>query len=109
MTPTPTVLTGKDRRWQIVVFLSAAFALSYLDGHAAFSIFPVLEKQLGFSDTQLGLVGSLFIWAYAILMPVKGSMTDNVRGDALVMASLALWSMTTLGTALSHSPTSFLG
>ena len=108
MTDAAKVPSGKDRRWQMVAFLSAAFALSYLDRQAAFSIFPVLKKQLGFSDMQLGLVGSLFTWAYAILMPVTGRIADNVRRDRLVMASLALWSMATLGTALSHSPTSFL-
>jgi MFS family permease len=92
----------------MVAFLSAAFALSYLDRQAAFSIFPVLKKQLGFSDTQLGLVGSLFTWSYAILMPIAGRIADIVRRDRLVIASLALWSLATLGSALSHSPTSFL-
>ena len=88
--------------------LFAAFALSYIDRQAAFSIFPVLKKELGLSDTQLGLVGSLFGWTYALLMPVAGRIADLVRRDRLVIASLVLWSTATFGTALSHSPTSFL-
>src|SRR6185437_1122957 len=98
----------KDRRWHVVVFLSVAFMLCYLDRQVAFSIFPVLKKELGFSDTQLGMVGSLFVWSYAISMPIAGRIADLVRRDRLVIASLVLWSIGILGTALSKSPISFL-
>ena len=91
-----------------MAFLFAAFALSYINRQATLSIFPVLKKELGLSDTQLGLVGSLFGWAYALSMPVAGRIADLVRRDRLVIASLVLWSIATFGTALSHSPTSFL-
>ncbi len=91
-----------------MAFLFVAFALSYIDRQATFSIFPVLKKELGFSDTQLGLVGSLFGWTYAFSMPVAGRIADLVRRDRLVIASLVLWSLATLGTAVSHSATSFL-
>ncbi len=108
MTADPKVLAREDRRWRMVALLSVAFALCYLDRQAAFSIFPVLKRELGFSDTQLGLVGSLFGWSYALSMPVAGRIADIVRRDRLVIASLVLWSVATLGTALSNSPTSFL-
>jgi len=98
----------KDRRWHVVVFLSVAFMLCYLDRQVAFSIFPVLKNELGFSDTQLGMVGSLFVWSYAISMPIAGRIADLVRRDRLVIASLVLWSIAILGTALSKSPISFL-
>ncbi len=92
----------------MVALLCVAFALCYVDRQAAFSIFPVLKRELGFSNTQLGLVGSLFGWSYAISMPVAGRIADIVRRDRLVIASLVLWSIATLGTALSNSPGSFL-
>src|SRR5271154_2649539 len=62
-------LGGNDRRWQMLALLFVAFALCYVDRQAVFSIFPVLKRDLGFSDTQLGLVGSLFGWSYALFMP----------------------------------------
>jgi predicted MFS family arabinose efflux permease len=108
VTATAKFLGGKDRRWQMLALLFVAFALCYVDRQAAFSIFPVLKKELGFSDTQLGLVGSLFSWSYALFMPISGRIADVTRRDWLVIASLALWSLATLGTALSNSPTSFL-
>ncbi len=101
-------LDKQDRRWQMVAFLFAAFGLCYVDRQVVFSIYPVLKRELGFSDTQLGLVGSLFGWAYALSMPVAGRIADIVRRDRLVTASLALWSIATLGTALSRSSAAFL-
>jgi MFS transporter, Spinster family, sphingosine-1-phosphate transporter len=98
----------KTGRWWIVMSLFTAFALSYIDRQMAFSMFPVLKSDLRFSDTQLGLVGSLFVWSYALSMPVAGRIADLVRRDRLVIASLVLWSTATLGTAFSQSALSFL-
>ena len=94
--------------WVTVAFLWLAYLLNYLDRQVVFSIFPVLRHDLGFSDTQLGLVGTLFIWVYSLCMPLTGRMADRVRRDRLVITSLVLWSLATLGTALSTSAPSFL-
>jgi len=94
--------------WAPVAFLWFAYLLNYLDRQVVFSIFPVLHSDLGFSDTQLGLVGTLFIWVYSLCMPITGRLADLVRRDRLVISSLALWSLATLGTALSTSVPVFL-
>lgn len=103
-----TATAKESISWNVVALLFAAFALCYLDRQAAFSIFPVLKRDLGFSDTQLGLVGSLFGWSYALSMPVAGRVADILRRDRLVIASLVLWSFAALGTASSGSPAVFL-
>lgn len=94
--------------WTAVVFLWFAYFLNYLDRQVVFSIFPVLRSDLGFSDTQLGLVGTLFIWVYSLCMPITGRLADVVRRDRLVISSLVLWSFATLGTGLSTSAPAFL-
>ena len=94
--------------WTTVAFLWFAYLLNYVDRQVVFSIFPVLRSDLGFSDTQLGLVGTLFIWVYSLCMPLAGRLGDLVRRDRLIIASLILWSLATLGTALSSSVATFL-
>jgi MFS transporter, Spinster family, sphingosine-1-phosphate transporter len=91
-----------------VAFLWFAYFLNYLDRQVVFSIFPVLRRDLGFSDAQLGLVGTLFIWVYSLCMPLTGRLADVVRRDRLVISSLVLWSLATLGTGLSTSVPAFL-
>ncbi|HYM05884.1 MAG TPA: MFS transporter [Terriglobales bacterium] len=94
--------------WTTVGFLWFAYFLNYLDRQVVFSIFPVLRSSLGFSDTQLGLVGTLFIWVYSLCMPITGRLADVARRNRLVISSLALWSLATLGSGLSSSVPVFL-
>jgi len=94
--------------WAPVAFLWFAYLLNYMDRQVVFSIFPVLRSDLGFSDAQLGLVGTLFIWVYSLCMLVTGRLADVARRDRLIISSLALWSLATLGTGLSTSVPAFL-
>ncbi len=101
---------GVSRRlaWVTVGFLWFAYLLNYIDRQAVFSIFPALRSDLGFSNTQLGLVGTVFLWSYSLCMPLAGRLGDLVRRDRLVISSLVLWSLATLGTSLSASVAALL-
>jgi MFS family permease len=80
-----------------------AYFLNYSDRQVVFSIFPVLKSELHFSDTQLGLSGSMFLWIYAIGSPVAGQIADRFSKRLLVGFSLLLWSAVTALTGLSNS------
>ncbi len=80
-----------------------AYFLNYSDRQVVFSIFPVLRSQLHFSDTQLGLSGSMFLWVYAIGSPIAGQIADRFSKRLLVGFSLLLWSAVTAVTGLSNS------
>ncbi|HZT28856.1 MAG TPA: MFS transporter [Bryobacteraceae bacterium] len=94
--------------WVVVAVLWLAYVINYLDRQVVFSIFPALKRDLGFTDAQLGLVGSLFVSVYSLCMPLTGRIADVLRRDRVVAASLALWSLATLGTAISRSVGEFL-
>ena len=51
-------------KWLVVAFLWTIGCLNYMDRQAIFSVFPILSKELGMSDVQLGLLGSVFLWVY---------------------------------------------
>jgi len=89
--------------WRIVAFLAGAFVLNYIDRQVVFSIFPLLRRDLGFSDAQLGAAGTLFTWTYSLAMPFSGRLADIFPRGKLVIASLMLWSLATLSTGLSTS------
>jgi len=80
-----------------------AYFLNYCDRQAVFSMFPVLKSDLGFSDSQLGLVGSCFLWVYGIGSFFAGQIGDKFSKRLLIVSSLALWSLVTFGTGLAHS------
>ena len=93
--------------WRLVALLWLAYVINYADRQAVFSIFPALRRDLAFTDAQLGLIGSTFIWVYSVAMPFTGRIADLVRRERVIVVSMALWSAATLGTGLSTSPAAF--
>src|ERR1017187_5449720 len=74
----------------------------------AYSIFPALKADLRFTDAQLGLIGSVFAWVYSICMPIAGRLSDILRRDRMIVASMVLWSAAILGCSFSQSVLQFL-
>jgi len=92
----------------LVAVLWIAFALNYLDRQMVYSIFPVLKTDVGFTNVQLGLIGTVFSWFYTMAMPIAGRLSDVFRRDRMIVASIVLWSAATLGSSLSGSVFAFL-
>ncbi len=92
----------------LVALLWIALAVNYVDRQMAYSMFPSLKADLGFTDAQLGLIGSIFGWVYSVCMPVAGRMADVFSRSRMIVASLVLWSAATLGCSLSGSVPVFL-
>lgn len=93
----------------LVAFLWVAFALNYVDRQMVYSMFPALQSELGFSGPRLGLIGSVFLWVYTLSMPLAGRLADRGRREGMVLLSLILWSVATLGCGWSQSEAAFLG
>ena len=74
-------------RWRIAGFLALAAAIS--------AVLPALRTSFALSDVQLGLLGSMFLWCYAIASPVAGVLADRWSRRRQVVWSLALWSAVT--------------
>ena len=95
--------------WLLVGFMWIALLLNYSDRQVVFSIFPILKADLGFTDTQLGLTASMFLWVYALCSPIAGQAGDWFSKRALVVLSLILWSVVTSATGFSSAPLMLLG
>jgi len=91
------------RAWALVGFMWVAYFLNYSDRQVVFSIFPILKSELHFTDTQLGMTGSIFLWVYAVCSPIAGQIGDRFSKRLLVVLSLILWSGVTALTGLSLS------
>jgi predicted MFS family arabinose efflux permease len=89
-------------RWRLVALLACAAALNYADRAAFSAVLPPLRQELGVSDATLGLLGSLFLWSYALASPVAGMLADRFSRRRLVLVSLAAWSLVTAATGLAQ-------
>ena len=108
VSPHSTSRISPRTAWTIVALLWITYCLNYVDRQAVFSIYPALRRDLAFSNTQFGLIGSTFTWTYSVCMMGTGRIADLLRVDRIILCSLVLWSLATLGTALSGSVGVFL-
>src|SRR5690349_243978 len=78
--------------WLLVGLLWLTYVINYTDRQSVFSMFPVLRRDLGFTNLQLGLIGSVFIWVYSLLTPFAGRIADRLPRHWLIVSSCLLWS-----------------
>jgi predicted MFS family arabinose efflux permease len=93
----------------LVAFMWVAYFLNYCDRQAVFSMTGSLQADLGMTDTQLGLLGAVFLWVYAFGCPVAGLIGDRFSKRILVVLSLVVWSLVTVATGLAGTAMMMLG
>ncbi len=96
----------KQAQWRVTVFLALAAALNYADRAAMSAVLAPVRTEFGVSDVSLGLLGSLFLWSYALGSPFAGHLADRRARGKLIAWSIAAWSAV---TALMGAVTGFTG
>ena len=91
-----------EPRWRVALFLALATALNYADRAALSAVLPAVRMDLGSTDVLLGLLGSVFLWSYALGSPFAGALADRRSRRRLVIGSLAAWSAVTMLVGLAH-------
>ncbi len=89
-------------KWELIVLLWFAFFFNQADRQAYNVVLPLLSADLNLSPVQAGLVASIFLWCFALLVPVAGYLGDFARRKWIVVWSLLIWSA---GTVLSGATT----
>jgi MFS family permease len=92
---------SSNYKWLVVFMLWFVCFFNYADRQAIFSVFPLLETEMGLTKAQLGIVGSSFMWVYAAFAPVAGLIGDRFRRKTLILVGLAFWSLVTGLTGIS--------
>ena len=85
-------------KWILLGMLWLVCMLNYADRQAIGSLFPLLERDFGFTKAQLGLIGSAFMWVYAASAPFAGYAGDRHSRKGLILGGCLFWSLMTVAT-----------
>src|SRR6476469_1345589 len=94
---------GRNYKWGVVAMLWLISFFNCADRQAIFSVFPLLEREMGLSPVQLGLLGSSFAWVYGLAAPLAGNIIDRIRRKTAILGGLQAWSVICMATALSRT------
>lgn len=90
-------------RWVILALLFIATTILYIDRAALGILAPDLQKSVGWTEEQYGIINSVFMIAYAVCFIVMGSLIDKIGTRKGYLISIGIWSVATLGHALARS------
>jgi ACS family D-galactonate transporter-like MFS transporter len=101
------VKTGRVRLG-ILVLITLATMLNYLDRSVMGVAKPALTAELGIDAVTMGFIFSAFSWTYALAQVPGGAVLDKLGVRLTYAASLVLWSVATLAHGLMTSVTGLL-
>ncbi|MGQ9918381.1 MAG: MFS transporter [Bryobacteraceae bacterium] len=89
--------------WPLIVLLSFSVLINYLDRSNLSAAAPLLSKELGLSDSRLGLLLSAFFWTYALCQILAGWLVDRFPVVHVYAVGFLLWSAATGAVAFAGS------
>jgi MFS family permease len=95
-------------RWELLLLLWFAFFLNQADRQIFSVVLPLIRKDLGLSDAQLGLIASALVWTYGLLVPIAGFIGDRFSRRNILGFCLLFWSFATLTTGFCSTVIQFI-
>jgi len=86
-----------------VLVLCAINLLNFYDRQAPGALVEPMRREFGLSDTQIGLLGSMFIWVYALAGVPLGRVADVWSRKKLLTIGVTVWSALTAAAGLAAS------
>lgn len=94
-------------RWRICALLFFATTINYIDRQVLGILAPQLQGELGWSDSQYGLIVTSFQAAYALGFLFMGYMMDKIGSRIGYMISITVWSIATILHAVTRTAFGF--
>jgi len=90
-------------KWELIILLWLAFFFNQADRQIFNIVLPSLRDDLGLTDSNMGLIASIFTLFYGLMVPVGGILGDRINKKYILIISLLVWSTATLATGFSFT------
>jgi sugar phosphate permease len=96
-------------RWLVLLLISLMYMITYMDRTGISIAAPSMAKEFGLSQTAIGIVFSVFLWAYALGQIPLGSLADRLGPRLVLLIIVPCWSVMTAMTAIAGGFASLIG
>jgi predicted MFS family arabinose efflux permease len=98
----------KRATYSSLAVLVAVNVLNFYDRHVIGALTEPIRKEFGLTDAQVGLIGSAFIWLYAIVGLPLGRAADSWNRKKLLASGMVVWTALTGSAAVATNYTMLL-
>lgn len=92
------------RAWGLVLLLTIAYAISFVDRQIISLLVGPIKADLGLSDFQIGLLMGLAFGLFYTLMGIPlGRVADKHNRRNLIVAGMSLWCLMTAASGLARN------
>src|SRR5438445_3782511 len=89
--------------WYALALLMVIYVLNFLDRTVIYILFPLIKKEMAFSDTQLALLGTTsFVLFYTVLGIPFGRLADRGSRTKIIAIGVIIWSLFSGLTAFAN-------
>ena len=99
---------GSRANYRSLAVLVAVNVLNFYDRNVIGALTEPIRKEFGLSDAQVGLIGSAFIWLYAIVGLPLGRAADSWSRKKLLASGMLVWAALTGVAAMAANYTMLL-
>jgi sugar phosphate permease len=103
------VKTTKNWRWSVVIWLLIGGIINYLDRTNLSIAAPEMIKELKLTNTDIGLMGTVFSWTYAVMQLPSGWLIDRFGAKRVYAVAVLWWSFATALTGACNKLSTLLG
>ncbi|HWV99723.1 MAG TPA: MFS transporter [Candidatus Acidoferrum sp.] len=104
----PVLATMRNYRWVVCALLFLATTVNYVDRQILSLLKEILDRDIGWNNTQFGLVNSAFQFTYGVGLLGFGWFVDRFGTKIGYAVSIAAWSVAAVCHALVGSFGGFL-
>lgn len=101
-------ITRRQARLAVALLFGVNF-LNYIDRYVIAAVAPLIQADFHLRDSQLGLIGSMFMVAYMAASPITGVLGDRWPRRFLVGGGVLVWSVATVFSGLAAGYRQLLG
>ena len=85
----------------VLLLISLMYMITYMDRTGISIAAPSMAREFRLSPTAIGVVFSVFLWAYALGQIPLGSLADRMGPRAVLLIIVPFWSLMTAMTAIA--------
>ena len=98
--PNNAISRPTKTRWLVLLLIGVMYMITYMDRTGISIAAPSMAQEFGFSQTAIGIIFSVFLWAYAIGQVPAGWFADRFGPRLVLLIIVPFWSFMTAMTGV---------